>query len=63
MFGTIFWFRRIFDIEELDGQENKILAVYNNYHEDVKSFFKANDIPYSFWISVKRGNGKNYVIF
>ena len=43
LFGTIYWFRKIFDIEELHGNRDKIITKYRAYNEEVQEYFRARN--------------------
>ena len=44
-FGTVYWFRKIFDIEELHGNRDKIIAKYLAYNQEVQDHFRALGRP------------------
>jgi hypothetical protein len=45
MWGSAYWFRHVFGIDELYGQKQRMIDVYNRYNEEVILYFKAKGIP------------------
>lgn len=45
MWGSAYWFRKIFDIQELAGQKERIVDTYNKYNQDVMDFFQQQSTP------------------
>jgi len=44
-FGTVYWFRKVFDIEELAGNRDKMIARYLAYNDEVQAYFRARNRP------------------
>ena len=41
-YGTVYYFKKIFDIETMVGNKNKIIEHYNTYNQNVIRFFTEN---------------------
>lgn len=41
MWGSAYWFRKVFDLKEVVGQEEKIKEIYCRYNDDVIAHFKS----------------------
>ncbi|MCH9809545.1 MAG: hypothetical protein K0U74_17635 [Alphaproteobacteria bacterium] len=45
LFGTVYWFRYIFDIDELAGNRDKVISAYNAYNDAVRTHFEQIGKP------------------
>lgn len=45
MWGSAYWFRNIFGIDELHSQKQRMIDTYNRYNNEVICYFESKGIP------------------